>query len=251
MTRTLHAHAHAHTTTGRRSQNEDAFLLEDQLGVFAVLDGMGGYAGGALASNLAVQTIAHFFQVVTQNPDATWPYALDPHKSLAENQVEAALRLANRQIRAKRCDQYANMGSTVVLLAVQGDHAVLAHLGDSRIYRLRGDVISRLTCDHSLYEHLRAAGVELPSEAEFPHANVITRALGPHEDERPELARVDLKAGDRYLLCTDGLCGVLSDEEIAALLAEGSVDAACVSLVDTAYALGSRDNITALVLELA
>ena len=244
-------HAYAQSITGRRSRNEDAYLLGESIGVYAVLDGMGGYAGGQVASTTAVSVIHHFFEVIAQNPDATWPYAIDPHKSLAENQVDAAIRLANRSIRARRHDELANMGSTIVLLRVCGDKAVIGHLGDSRIYRLRAGELQQLTCDHSLYEHLRAGGVELPPLAEFVHGNVITRALGPHEDERPELSLIDIAAGDRFLLCTDGLCGALDDEELTALLAEGSAEEASAALIEVAFENGSRDNITALVVDFA
>ncbi len=237
------------TITGRRRRNEDALLLAPEAGVYAVLDGMGGYAGGEVASALAAETIAEFFTAVAADPDATWPYAIDPNRTLAQNRVDAAIRLANRRIRARRREQLAlaAMGSTVALLSVVGSRAVLGHVGDSRIYRLRAGEITQLTRDHSLHEQLRSEGVPVPPLAEFIHANVITRALGPCEDERPELAELELGLGDRLLLCTDGLSGALADPAIAELLGRGDPQQACDALIDAAFTAGSRDNITAIV----
>src|SRR5690606_38948228 len=206
-------------------------------------DGMGGYAGGDVASTIGAETIANFYAAIAADPEATWPYAVDLHRSLAQNRVDAAIRLANRRIRDRRDEQLGGMGSTVALLSVIG------HLGDSRIYRLRNDELIQLTCDHSLYEQLRESGLELPPLSEFLHANVITRALGPIEDERPELAELELEPGDRFLLCTDGLSGVLEPSSIAALLRVDACEQACDALIDAAYAAGSRDNITAVVVD--
>lgn len=128
--------------------------------------------------------------------------------------------------------------------------AIVAHLGDSRVYRLREGTgeLEQLTRDHSLYEQLRDGGVAVPPLAEFSYANVITRALGPQPEERPEMHRIELAAGDRLLLCTDGLTGPLGPETIASLLAAGPVEAVCERLVHEAYLAGSRDNITAIVI---
>ncbi len=235
--------------TGRRRHNEDALLLVPEAGVYAVLDGMGGYAGGDVASSLAAESIAQFFTVIAHDPEATWPHAIDVGKTLAQNRVDAAIRLANRRIRERRQDQLGAMGSTVALLSVDGSRVILGHLGDSRIYRWRAGELAQLTCDHSLYEQLRGEGVPVPPLSEFIHANVITRALGPHDDEGPELGEVELMAGDRFLLCTDGLSGVLEPPELAPLLAGGSCKHACDALIDAAFAAGSRDNITAIVID--
>lgn len=248
---TLTIQTHAHSITGRRRRNEDAYYVDPRGQVFAVLDGMGGQAGGELASSIAAEAIADFFATIANDPDATWPYALDLRRPLIENQLDAAIRMANRRIRAQRSEAFAAMGTTVASLALAGPRgeAVLAHVGDSRVYRLRAGELTQLTRDHSLYELLRADGVALPPLSEFIHANVITRALGPNEDERPELGRVALAPGDRFLLCTDGLSGDLGTEQIAALLGRGTVEEAAEALIHGAYEAGSRDNITAVVVE--
>lgn len=255
--------------TGRRKRNEDAYFLDPELGVFAVIDGMGGYAGGEIASSLAAETIGDFFHSLAVDPEGTWPYALDCGKSSAENRVDAALRLANRRIRQRRCGDVCtgdgpaplhyslgSMGATVAMISLGARGAVLGHLGDSRIYRLRGrgsasPRLEQLTRDHSLYEQLLEGGVDLPPLEEFAHSNVVTRALGPAEDERPELNRIDLCVGDRFLLCTDGLTGSLDHGQLAALLDRAPIDEASALLAEAAFDAGSRDNITVIVVDVA
>ena len=253
---TLIIAASARTITGRRRRNEDAYVLDPTLGLFAVLDGMGGYLGGEVASRVGATSIAEFYTAVAEDPEATWPYALDPRRSPAENRVDAAIRLANRRIRGRRQGELRDMGATVALLSLSGEGAVIGHLGDSRIYRLvrgdGGDVVPRaqlLTCDHSLYEALRASGAELPPLAEFPHQNVITRALGVAEDEHPETRHVELGAGERFLLCTDGLSGALDEAAIADALARLPIEEVAEHLVAAAFEAGSRDNITVVVVD--
>lgn len=246
--------ASAHTFVGRRKHNEDAYLMDPEVGVFAVADGMGGYAGGEVASRLAVEAVAEFY-AYSKDPDATWPHAYDPTLSVAENKVDAAVRLANERVCAQREGSLGDMGSTLALVALSTRAALVAHLGDSRVYRLRqgtgeaAPTLTQVTRDHSLYEQLLEAGAPLPPLGEFAYANVITRALGPKPGERPELQRVELRDGDRLLLCTDGLSGALSPEQIAGMLAEGPVDEVCERLVHEAFLAGSRDNITAVVVE--
>ncbi len=252
--------------TGRRKRNEDAYCLDPELGIFVVIDGMGGYAGGMIASSLAAETIADFYLGLADDPEGTWPYALDGAKSRAENRVDAAIRLANRRIREHRqgsaddagdahtVSECYNMGATVAMLSLGAHGAVLGHLGDSRIYRLRGrgrprPTLAQLTRDHSLYEELRQGGVDVPPLRDFVHNNIITRALGPAEDERPELGRADLRPGDRFLLCTDGLTGSLEAEQLAEMLAEQPLQHASAALAEAAFEAGSRDNITAIVVD--
>jgi protein phosphatase len=239
----------ARTLTGRRKRNEDAYFIEPRAHVFAVLDGMGGQGGGDVASSIAAMTLADFFANIANDPDATWPYAIDVRRPMIENQLDAAIRLANRRIRAQRHAELGAMGTTIASLAIRGPLAVFAHVGDSRVYLLRDGVLRQLTRDHSLYEQLRNEGLQLPPLSEFVHANVITRALGPIDDERPDLARIELHTGDRFLLCTDGLSGELPPHRIAALLGHGTVDEAADALIRAAYDSGSRDNITVIVVE--
>ena len=245
MTCTLIASASTHV--GRRKRNEDAYVLDAELGLFAVADGMGGYHGGEIASHLAVSALAEFW-ALSADPDATWPYAFDRALGFHENRIDAAVRLANRRICERRDGDLRNMGSTLAALILRPSAVIVAHLGDSRIYRLRGGSLVQLTRDHSLYEQLREAGAaDLPPLEEFAYANVVTRALGAAEHDRPELRTLDLVDGDVYLLCSDGLSGVLDPDTIAEVLGDTPIEAVADRLVDVAYAAGSRDNITAIV----
>jgi serine/threonine protein phosphatase PrpC len=225
--------AFALTITGRRNNNEDAISARPDLGLYVVADGMGGYEGGEVASAIAVDSITELVRRTAGDADCTWPYAIDPQRSPTENELLVATRLANDRIAARRVGELRDMGSTVVALRIAGDRAIVAHVGDSRLYRLRAGVVAQL----------EASG--MPVAADFQWRHVVTRALGTQLGE-PDVQCVPLAAGDVFLLCTDGLSEVLAPDAIATLLAQPA-EAACRALVDAAYAAGSRDNISAIV----
>ena len=234
------------THVGRRSNNEDSHCSCPELGLFAVADGMGGYEGGEIASRLTVTALVQFFQRNADDDEATWPFGMDPTLTFVENMVRVAVRIAHQEICDHKRGSLAQMGSTVAALALVGAIAVIAHVGDSRVYRLRDGELRQLTCDHSLYAEMQASGMgDLPSRGNCGFANVITRALGMPASE-PDLTHEPLRAGDTYLLCTDGLVERLDDGVIASELA-APPDLACRQLVERAYDLGGRDNITAIV----
>lgn len=233
------------SATGRRSNNEDAVCARPDLGLFVVADGMGGYDGGEIASRVAVATIEDLVSRTAGDQDVTWPYAIDPRRGVAENELAVATRLAGDRIAAQRHGRLAQMGSTVVALLVDDRAAVIAHVGDSRVYRLRAGRLEQLTTDHSFYAELVASGVEVGAFEDFPHKNVVTRALGTSAS-RPDLRVEAIAPGDVFLLCSDGLTEGLAPARIAALLAGPAADA-CRALVDEAYQAGSRDNISAVV----
>jgi serine/threonine protein phosphatase PrpC len=239
--------AFALTITGRRTNNEDAVCARSDLGLYVVADGMGGYEGGEVASAIAVDSIAELVRRTAGDADVTWPYAIDPQRSPTENELLVATRLANDRIAARRVGELREMGSTVVALRVAGDRAVIAHVGDSRLYRLRDGAVAQLTIDHSLAAQLEANGMSVAEGFAWRH--VVTRALGTHVGE-PDIQCVALQAGDVFLLCTDGLSEVLAPDAIAPLLARVP-EAACRALVDAAYAAGSRDNISAIVVRVS
>jgi serine/threonine protein phosphatase PrpC len=233
------------TIPGRRTNNEDAVCANADLGLFVVADGMGGYEGGEVASALAVTAIHDLVRRTAGDDDATWPYKLDPERTLAENEVIVATRLAADQIAQRRSGVLAQMGSTVALLRFARDCAVVGHVGDSRVYRLRDGELAQLTVDHSLLSQMIAAGTPPADADNFPWRHVVTRALGTPQAE-PEVSCARALPGDVYLLCSDGLSEVLAPETIAAIL-ESPAEAACRALVAAAYAEGSRDNISAIV----
>jgi serine/threonine protein phosphatase PrpC len=215
-----------------------------------VADGLGGYDGGEVASTITVETIFDLVRRTASDGDVTWPYRLDRTRSLDENEVIVATKLANDRIVARRSGVLDQMGSTVALLrfARNDNKLVIAHVGDSRVYRLRGEALAQLTADHSLVNQMIASGMQ--PEAAFPWRHVITRALGLASAE-PEVQSSTALTGDIYLLCSDGLYEPLENHAIAALLdpitTGGSIEQACKRLVDTAYEAGSRDNISAVV----
>jgi PPM family protein phosphatase len=249
----------AFTSTGRRGNNEDSHLHEPALGVFGVADGMGGYAGGEIASQLVVETLEALYRRFRRDPEATFPLRFDPRKSFEENQLIVAIRLAHSAVCAHRVGQLADMGSTVVALALRPgrQQAVIGHVGDSRLYRLRGGNLDQMTCDHSLLEDLRRAGgaTEMPSKRECPFANLITRAVGLENHCEPDVTTVNVKPGDLYLLCSDGLSDPLTEPRMAEILGQaserpGGLQLVTEQLVKAAFDAGSKDNITAVTLRM-
>jgi len=229
---------------GRRPHNEDSVLVADKLRLYAVADGMGGYEGGEVASRIAVETLARELGRIAADPDATWAHRGEPGRSIAENLLAVAIRAAHDQIRAERAGDLGHMGSTIAAVLMSGDRAVVGHVGDSRVYRVRGGIAEPLTRDHSVYEELRAAGGE-PVPRHYAH--LLTRGLGMDGDVRPDVMAVPLEPGDHLVVCSDGLVETLGDADIAALIAGQDPSAAASALVTLAFARGGRDNISALV----
>lgn len=223
-----------------RSENQDACaeLLSPQgARLLVVADGMGGHQGGSIASRLAIETI----QAVFQRGGLRGPELLD-----------AALREANQRVHGAAAQDTAlsGMGTTAVALLFDGglDTAWIAHVGDSRIYRLRDGHFEQLTEDHSAVAELVRRGVITPEEAEtHPRRNEILRSLGVEAEVEPTLASVELRPGDQLLLCSDGLSGVLSDAEIADVLLRTPPAQAVRVLVDTVNARGAPDNVTVMI----
>lgn len=237
---------------GRRNNNEDAVCSRPELGLFVVADGLGGYAGGEIASEITVQTISDLIRRTASDADVTWPYSLDRERSLDENEVIVATRLAHDRIVARRTGAFDQMGSTVALVrfarTANDNRVVIGHVGDSRVYRLRDGAIEQLTADHSLANQMKAAGMVIDDN--FPYRHIITRALGLGCAD-PDVRSTQVVTGDVYLLCSDGLYEPLADAELAALLdpvTRGvSIEHACRQLVAAAYEGGSRDNISVVV----
>ena len=236
--------AFALTIAGRRSNNEDAICARPDLGLFVVADGLGGYDGGEIASSLAVESICELVRRTASDNDVTWPYKIDPQRSIMENEIVVATRLAGDRIAARREGILEQMGSTVALVRFEHDRVVIGHVGDSRVYRLRGGELAQLTIDHSLVSQMIASGMS--PDASFPWRHVITRALGMPSCE-PDVSTETVMPGDVFLLCSDGLYEPLSNTAMAALL-DAPPEIAARALIDAAYAAGSRDNISAIVI---
>ncbi len=241
------------TDIGRqRDLNEDSLVILPEFAMAAVADGLGGHRSGHLASQLAVSTLSDFF-MVTVRRDATWPFPYDDKLSDEENYLCTGLRLANRRIfdRSLKTISDFGMGTTCVALMFdeQGSHVSVAHVGDSRCYRIRGGDMTQLTRDHSLVSDAMHVAPWMTQEeiSQLP-PNVITRALGIREEVQVDMIREEAQAGDVYLLCSDGLTGMLSDADILAIVQQhalsGPLEPACELLVERANDAGGDDNIT-------
>ena len=239
----------------RRSSNEDSYCSRPDLGLYIVADGMGGHVAGEVASRVAVEAIQVFIQETAgADKNRTWPFPFEPDLSLEANRLKAAFRLANRRIASTIADSHdlRGMATTASALLTGPDGACVAHVGDSRVYVLRDSELQQITHDHSWVEEQVRAGTLSPTAArQHPWRNVVTRALAGGEDPEVDVTQVHPSKPERYLLCSDGLFSVVSDDQIALILGDRglSLDEVCRHLVEAANAAGGPDNITALVLE--
>jgi serine/threonine protein phosphatase PrpC len=244
---------HGLTDLGRkRTTNEDAFYIDDELGLYVVADGMGGHAAGEVASREAVDTL---YGMVKRGVRGLRELA-DP---VSEADSRAACRLMEASVQAATYFVYSiaeidrdksGMGTTISALLVLGNYAVTAQVGDSRIYRVENEDVEQLTEDHTLIAWQLKQGLITPQEAaRSPHRNVITRAVGSREYVQVDTGCVPLGRGLRFLLCSDGLHGYLRDDDIPAIVSLGGTEAV-ERFVQLANERGGKDNITAVLLEL-
>lgn len=249
----LRAVAAGKTDVGlQRDHNEDSFLLMPEFGLFVVADGMGGHRAGDVASRLAIEAISEYFRSIGKE-DVTWPLPFDGRLSEDENHLLVSVRLANRRIleRSAKSREFHGMGTTVVgaLFNPEQGRMIIAHVGDSRAYRIRDGFITQMTRDHSLFNDYMMAMPDLSEEqrSELPR-NVITRALGMQEDVTVDIQPDNVKEGDVYVLCSDGLSGMVEDDDIVSIVgtSEELVNA-CLGLVRRANENGGEDNVTAVV----
>jgi PPM family protein phosphatase len=230
----------------RRGNNQDSFavaLASDDADwrrrghLFVVADGMGAHAAGELASKIACEALAHTYRKRVEGPPA--------------EALRQAVRTANADIyeRGQANAEFQGMGTTCSALVLLPHAAIVAHVGDSRVYRLRGERLEQLTFDHSLVWEMMAAGQMPRGEvASFIPKNIITRSLGPHPDVQVDMeGPFPLEVGDTFMICSDGLSGQLKDEEVGALLTALAPAEAVRVLVDVANLRGGPDNITAIV----
>jgi serine/threonine protein phosphatase PrpC len=241
------------THVGRQRQhNEDSFLVENTARLFLVADGMGGHAAGEIASRIAVDSISEFI-LHTKEDDGTWPHAYDEQFKRSTNRLMAAVRMANtRVLEAMRKDaRLRGMGTTVVAAIADGDVMSFAHVGDSRAYLIRDNALTRITNDHSWVFEQVQAGMLTEAEAEkHPLRNVITRALGGALQVNPDASEIQARPGDMFLLCSDGLTGMVPEDEILRIVTENADPVvACQKLIDDANERGGLDNITAILVK--
>ena len=235
----------------KRNHNEDNFSILEENGLYIVADGMGGHASGEVASQMAVDALKEFFAATEQDPERTWPYKMDRSKGYEENRLITGIKLANLRIyeSAQREARQRGMGTTLVSLFAVEDGVYVAHVGDSRSYRLRDKKLEQLTEDHSLLnDYIKMKRLTPEEIANFPHKNVIVRALGMKDTVKVDTRFETPREGDTYLLCSDGLSGPVSDEEILEIMSSATdLKTAASRLIERANQNGGPDNITCVL----
>lgn len=228
------------TETGLRSQNEDSYMLlhTDGLDAVAVSDGMGGHQAGEVASSLAIETLRELLLNSRESREAVLSSAFIEANHVVHQKASAA-------------DEMHGMGCTLVAASMDAHEFTAANVGDSRLYYFDGESIRQITHDHSYVAELVRRGVITPKEAKtHPQRNLITRAIGTDKRILADIFTCEWSAGDMLLLCSDGLCGVMNEDEMATFLKSGEdLDDICAKMIDRALALGSRDNITVVLVQ--
>jgi serine/threonine protein phosphatase PrpC/CRP-like cAMP-binding protein len=244
------------TDVGRqREHNEDNFLVDKKLGLFVVCDGMGGHAAGEVASALAVRTL---HEEIKRESDILSDYvaggkgAARVSKRDVLNVLEFAVNRASNRVHTEASGdtKKRGMGTTLVALLVAGTQAFMIYVGDSRVYLLRDGVLEQLTEDHTVRNELiKKKKMSREQVEKIAQKNAITRAVGVYEHAEPDTLVLDLVAGDRFLLCSDGLCGYFEEdlETLGRLLSNPDADQATKKLIDAANEQGGKDNITAVI----
>ncbi|BDU72465.1 Stp1/IreP family PP2C-type Ser/Thr phosphatase [Mesoterricola silvestris] len=234
-----------------RKHNEDNFLMEPDLGLFVVADGLGGHAAGEVASQIVVEKIGQFITHTVER-DRTWPVEYDTALPYDGNRLKAALLLADQSILndIRANPERESMGSTVVACLVNGETVTLVHVGDSRAYLLNAEGIQQVTRDHSWVAEQVANGILTPDEARrHPFRNVITQALGNGGELDISVREIQAKELDRILLCSDGLSGMIQDQEIWEIVQSApDMDEAAGRLIAKAMGNGGEDNITVVII---
>jgi serine/threonine protein phosphatase PrpC len=236
-----------------RKHNEDAYIIDDSLGLYVVADGLGGHAAGEVASEEAVYNIRGWVRRERPKVESliTDPYDVD-QQNVAEQILRGAIQAATYLIHsmAEFDETKAGMGTTTSVLMLLGRVAVIGQVGDSRIYLARDGQIAQITDDHTLIAAQIREGMLTPEEARYaPHRNVITRAVGSHEYVEVDTRVVETIPGDRFLLCSDGLHGYVEEPDEILPLLSLPVEKVTQRLIDIANTRGGKDNITAIVVE--
>lgn len=234
--------AHGTTDTGLcRESNEDTYVIDDTLALYAVADGMGGHAAGEVASALAVdaahRTVVRLTRVGVQDP---------------VHLARAATRAAIEAVWSARASEPAfdGMGTTLTLLVIRGTEAAMAHVGDSRLYRLREGEVERLSQDHTWIEELiRSGHITRQQAMRGPLGHILQRSIGKDREVEIDVREITVRVGDRFLLCTDGLCDYLDTDDQILHELQADLITAPQLLVDYANACGGDDNVTAVVVD--
>ncbi len=238
----------------KRNHNEDNYLLLPEENLFCVADGMGGHSSGEIASKIAVTEVSEFFKYTAKDRDITWPFKMDKNRNYDENRLSTAIKVANARIfEASQAEaKYRGMGTTIVSCYFVNGETLVGHVGDSRVYRFVAaeQKLVQLTEDHSLLNDYIKAKKLTPEEIEnFPHKNVIVRALGMKDSVVVDVTRLTPEENDVFLLCSDGLSGMVPDPKMEEILAkQPDIDKAAQNLIDAANAAGGNDNVSCILI---
>jgi PPM family protein phosphatase len=239
--------------TGRKRQsNQDCLLTSPSSGLYLVADGLGGHAAGAVAARLTVSAIDDFVSLVSASAEVSWPFGYSLQISFEQNALRTAVLLANLKVchSAEEREDCSGMGSTVVAFWARGKTAFWTHVGDSRLYQLRGGDLRQLSEDHSLVQEQLRRGIITPEEMKH-HAlkHVVTRAIGTRDPLEVNVQEQTLRTGDCYLLCCDGLTDLVPNQQIQKLIGSGEdLDGSCRALIAAANEAGGDDNITVVLI---
>jgi len=241
------------TDIGRvREADEDAFMIDEERRLYIVADGMGGHQGGGFASTKALELVAAETRKLEQMQETTQPLAGGPDRTATQLRLLRSIQRANQELFdiSLREPQLRGMGTTLTALQFDEQFANLAHIGDSRAYQIRDGAMAQLTEDHSWVQEQVKLGILNPAEARnHPLKNIITRSIGHERELKVDLFKTEYRPGDKYLLCTDGLTNMVTDEEILKTLSEMELEPAVARLLKRANEEGGYDNITVILVE--
>lgn len=251
----LQARSFGLTDVGRvRKKNEDSYLVDDVLGLYVVADGMGGHAGGEVASAEAIDQV---FSMIRKGLPQVAAFQRDPNeenRGAVRRIVEAAIQAATYMVFgiAEQDPSRKGMGTTISCLIFTGPHAIVGQVGDSRVYLVRQDVPVQITEDHTLVNmQLKAGAITAEQAKTVPYQNLITRAVGVKDYVEVDVFDMECAPGDRFVLCSDGVHGYLQDEnDLGRLAGKGTREEAARALVAYALSKGGRDNATALIVDI-
>jgi protein phosphatase len=236
-----------------RKGNEDGFICSDALGLYAVADGMGGHQAGEVASRVALQALEDFVRRTGNEGDCSWPFGFDAELSLQGNRLSTAMHLANREVFqvSETRDEYTGMGTTMTAVLASPAGLSFAHVGDSRLYLLAGDDFRQLTRDDSWVATVLGNDPALNAAelARHPMRHVLTNVIGARETVEVQAAEVPLRGEQLFLICSDGLHGLVDDGAMRRILAAGGpLEELGGRLLQAALDRGGYDNVTAVLL---
>ena len=244
--------SHGFTDTGSlRSDNQDRFLIDEELGFYVIADGMGGHRHGEVAAELAISTMKYYLESSHDRGDVSWPFGFDLELSIDSNRLATAIRLANRQVwkRAEEKPEYAGMGTTIAALLAHDGHVAVANVGDSRVYLFRDSTLQQLTTDDTWINAVLQRGASEVQMRNHPMRNVLTQAAGSQHDIQVHNVDIATHDGDLMLISSDGLHGVVSDADIQSMIAAGdSLENLAQRLLDAAFEQGAPDNVSCVLL---